>query len=314
MCAGHKTIMGTETELKFDVAPQDLRKLKAAPALHRKPAKEENLISVYFDTPKHKLARNGVSLRVRRNGDKRLQTVKFEGTNGSFRRGEWECEIKGNVPCLGKAAGTALAPLLINKLKRRLKPIFATNVHRTRIPVFKNGSRIEVALDEGQVRAGRRSASISELELELKRGKAGDVFKLARELAKLVPAKLALKSKAERGYDLIEHKPAQAVRAEKTKLRRGTSTADAFRIIARLTLRHITANEPAVQRSDSEGVHQMRVGLRRLRAAISLFSELFGDKQTERIKSELNWLETGELSPPRDPHVSEQGTVDPCCT
>jgi hypothetical protein len=71
--------MGTETELKFEVAPQDLRKLKAAPALHRKPPKEENLISVYFDTPKHKLARNGVSLRVRHNGDKRLQTVKSEG-------------------------------------------------------------------------------------------------------------------------------------------------------------------------------------------------------------------------------------------
>ena len=214
--------MGTETELKFEVAPQDLRKLKTAPALHRKPPKEENLISVYFDTPKHKLARNGVSLRVRHNGDKRLQTVKSEGSDGSFRRSEWEREIKGNVPDLRKAPGTALAPLLTKRLKRRLKPIFATSVHRTSIPVSKNGSRIEVALDEGQLRAGRLSASISELELELKRGKAGDVFKVARELAKLVPAKLELKSKAERGYDLIEHKPIQAVRAEKIKLRRGT--------------------------------------------------------------------------------------------
>ena len=136
-----------------------------------------------------------------------------------------------DVPNLRKAQGTALAPLLTNKLKRRLKPIFATHVHRTSIPVFKNGSRIEVALDEGQVRAGRQSAPISELELELKRGKAGDVFKLAREMAKLVPAKLALKSKSERGYDLIEHKSTQAVCAEKIKLRRGMSTADAFRII-----------------------------------------------------------------------------------
>ena len=95
--------MGTETELKFEVAPQDLRRLKAAPALRRKPPKEENLISVYFDTPKHKLARNGVSLRVRHNGDKRLQTVKSEGSGGSFRRGEWEREIRGNVPSFRKA-------------------------------------------------------------------------------------------------------------------------------------------------------------------------------------------------------------------
>src|SRR6516164_9578686 len=124
--------MGTETELKFEVAPQDLRKLKAAPALHRRPTKEENLISVYFDTPKHKLARNGVSLRVRHDGDKRLQTVKFEESGGFFRRDEWEREIKGNVPNLGKAPRTAQAPLLIEKFKRSLKPIFATNVHRTK--------------------------------------------------------------------------------------------------------------------------------------------------------------------------------------
>ena len=94
--------MGTETELKFEVAPQDLRKLKAAPALHRKPAKEENLISVYFDTPKHKLARNGVSLRVRHNGDKRLQTVKSEGSGGSFRRCEWSVRLGAMYPAFAK--------------------------------------------------------------------------------------------------------------------------------------------------------------------------------------------------------------------
>ena len=120
--------MGTETELKFEVAPQDLRKLKATRALRRKPMKEENLVSVHFDTPNHEIARNGVSLRVRHNGDKRLQTIKFEGSDGSFRRGEWEREIKGNLPNLRKAPGTALAPLLTKKLKRRLKPMFATRV------------------------------------------------------------------------------------------------------------------------------------------------------------------------------------------
>ena len=44
--------MGNEIELKFLVAPRELRKLKAARVLHRKPPKEENLVSVYFDTPK----------------------------------------------------------------------------------------------------------------------------------------------------------------------------------------------------------------------------------------------------------------------
>jgi triphosphatase len=302
--------MRKEIELKFEVTPQDLRKLRGARVLRRKPLKEEDLVSVYFDTPKHKLARNDVTLRVRHNGAKCLQTIKSGGLAGSFRRGEWEHETKGDVPNLRKVRDTALSPLLTKKLKRGLKPVFETHIHRTSVPVRKNGTLIEVALDEGQVRAGRRSAPISELELELKRGKTGDIFKPANEMGKLAPATLSLKSKSERGYDLIENKPAKAVGAEKIRLQRGMNTADAFRIIGRSILRHIAGNETAVRRSDSEGVHQMRVGLRRLRAAISLFAKLLGDQETERVKAELKWL-TGELAPARDLDVYLRNEIEP---
>ena len=190
-------------------------------------------------------------------------------------------------PIFARRGNTPLEPLLTKKLKRRLKPVFESHIHRTTAPVRKNGTRIEAALDEGRVRAGRQSAPISELELELKRGEPGNIFKLAHEMGKLAPATLSLKSKSERGYDLIENKPAKAVGAEKIRLQRGMNTADAFRIIGRSILRHIAGNETAVRRSDSEGVHQMRVGLRRLRAAISLFAKLLGDQETERVKAEL---------------------------
>jgi inorganic triphosphatase YgiF len=247
---------------------------------------------------------------VRHNGDNRLQTIKSGGLAGSFRRGEWEHEIKRDVPNLRQARDTALEPLLTKKLKRRLKRVFETHIHRTSVPVRKNGTRIEVALDEGQARAGQRSAPISELELELKRGKPGDMFKLAHEMGKLAPATLSLKSKSERGYGLIENKPAKAVGAEKIRVRRGISTTDAFRTIERSILRHIAGNEAAVRRSDSEGVHQMRVGLRRLRAAISLFSNLLGDQETEGVKAELKWL-TGELAPARDLDVYVRNEIEP---
>jgi triphosphatase len=302
--------MGNEIELKFQVPPRELRKLKAARTLHGKPSKEEDLVSVYFDTPKHKLARNDVTLRVRRRGDKFLQTIKSSGSNGSFRRGEWEHEVKGAVPNLREASGTPLAPLVTKKLKRRLKPVFETRIHRTSIPVRKNRSQIEVALDRGQIRSGRRSTPIAELELELKRGKLSEVFKLARQLTKLVPATLLLKTRSEQGYDLIGRKGTQASTAEKISIRRGTSTLEAFRTIGRSALRQIADNGPAVENLDSEGVHQMRVGLRRLRAAISLFGELLRDRQTERIKSELKWL-TGELAPAREFDVYQKNKIEP---
>ena len=302
--------MGKEIELKLEVPPQELRRLKGWRALSRKGAGEQDLASVYFDTPKHKLGRNGISLRIRRNGKKRLQTVKSQGADGSFRRGEWENEIKGDVPDLRKVQGTALEPLLTKKLKHKLIPVFETRVCRTVGPVRRNGSRIEVALDEGEIRAGRRSAPISEVELELKGGDAGEVFGLARELGKHVSVKLALNSKSQRGYDLLDNKQIEAARADKIELRHGMSPVEAFLVIGRSILRHIAANEPAVRRSDPEGVHQMRVGLRRLRGAMALFKRLLGDKQSERIKSELKWL-TGELAPARDLDVYERSKIEP---
>ena len=88
------------------------------------------------------------------------------------------------------------------------------------------------------------------------------------------------------------------------------SPVEAFLVIGRSILRHIAANESVVRRLDPEGVHQMRVGLRRLRGAMALFKRLLGDKQSERIKSELKWL-TGELAPARDLDVYERSKIEP---
>ena len=50
---------------------------------------------------------------------------------------------------------------------------------------------------------------------------------------------------------------------------------------------------------DVEALHQMRIALRRLRAAISAFSNVVADADCQRIKSGLRWI-TGELGRARD--------------
>src|SRR5262249_14027784 len=72
----------------------------------------------------------------------------------------------------------------------------------------------------------------------------------------------------------------------------------------------LIANVPAVLAGDAEGLHQGRVALRRLRAAISLFSELLNDPQTKRVKRELEWL-TSEFCPARELDVVLAKTVSP---
>jgi CHAD domain-containing protein len=71
---------------------------------------------------------------------------------------------------------------------------------------------------------------------------------------------------------------------------------------------HLAANEPAVVAGDPEGIHQMRIGVRRLRAAISVFAELLSCKQTDQIKRDLKWL-AGKLGPVRDLDVFIQAKV-----
>ena len=88
------------------------------------------------------------------------------------------------------------------------------------------------------------------------------------------------------------------------------SPIESFLVIGRSILRHIAANEATVRRFDPEGVHQMRVGLRRFRAALSLFKQFFGDKQSGQIKAELKWL-TEELAPARELDVYERSKVEP---
>jgi triphosphatase len=304
--------MGTENEIKFEASPQDLQKLAATRILQRndgQPAKQKYLVSTYFDTPTQKLRQNGVSLRVRQDGKKRLQTIKTTRDGISSRRGEWERKLDGDGPDLRAARGTALQPLISKKLKRDLKPIFATHVHRTIVPIRpRNGSVVELALDEGHVRSGRQSSSIAEVELELKKGGITDLFKAARAIAELVPVKLALKSKSKQGYDLIADQPAHCVNAPRIVLRPDARLTEAFQAIGGSALWHLAANAPAVEAGDPEGVHQMRVGVRRLRAAISVFAEVLRGKQTDLIKRDLKWL-AGKLGPVRDLDVFLQTEV-----
>lgn len=307
--------MPSEVELKLEVPPNGMRKLRRLRSLRNgmsEPAQEKELVSVYFDTAKHKLRRKGLSLRVRHIGDKRVQTLKANGewAAGLSRRDEWETSIKRDTPDLRAARRTGLAPLRSKKLAHALRPVFETRVHRTVLPIDRGDSRIELTLDEGQVRLGRKSAPISEVELELKRGRPADLIGAARELWDRVPARFAVRSKADRGYDLADGRTVAAVDARDIALAPELTTADAFRTIALACAHHVAANEPAVSAGDPEGVHQMRVGLRRLRAAVSVFSDLLDDAQTARIKDELKWL-TNELGPARDIDVYVTGNVKP---
>ena len=268
------------------------------------PPKGAELVSVYFDTPSLKLRKKGISLRVRHVGGQHLQTIKCNepGNGATLTRNEWETEIDGNSLDLEAARGTALQPLLTARVRRALQPIFETRVHRTVYPIRYDDSDIHLSIDEGRIEAGHQSSSLHEVELELKRGQSPALFRLAHQLAKRVPATLGLKSKADRGYELLTGQASQPVKAFSVKLAPKQSVQTAFQSIARACLHQLCANAGPLRAGDAEGLHQARVSIRRLRTAISLFSAMLRGKQTDAIKRELKWL-TGEFGPAREMDV-----------
>src|SRR5262249_9025618 len=133
-----------EVEIKLELARTSLSRLTKIPLIHRLRAapKRGTEVSVYFDTPKRKLHKKGLLLRVRRRGDGYIKRMKASPNSRLSERDEWEAGLAGAQPDLDLAAGTALEPLAKGKLRRQLKPLFETRVHRTVYPVANNGRAI----------------------------------------------------------------------------------------------------------------------------------------------------------------------------
>jgi triphosphatase len=291
--------MAQEIEIKLEVPPAALERLEASAWFGKRAnaIRREEQRSVYFDTQGLDLRDEGVAVRVRHIGARRVQTVKAARPEQALARREFEREIEGDAPDLKRARGAGRR--LTKKLEGKLSPVFETRIERTILPLRRNGAELELAIDRGEIRARNRVEAISEIEVELKGGELGALVQMARALAAQFEVRYGVRSKAERGYALFEDAPVRAVHAEDIELARSVKVAEGFQVIGLSCLRHLALNEQALERGDPEGVHQMRVALRRLRAAISLFKDVACGEEADEVKEQLRWLTT-QLGPTRD--------------
>jgi len=312
-----------EVELKLEVAPSELEKVLAHPLLGERSdgASTQTLHSTYFDTPDHALQQAGISLRVRRNGDQRIQTVKAaRSPDGiALARDEWEKEVDSDSPDYTLAEQTGLQPLL--EQRSAIQPVFRVTTERTVHTVAFQSSIIEVAADDSKVEGKEQTVSFGELELELKDGMPADLFQLALTLSTATPLRLSFKTKAERGFETVTGEQPTRVKAPPVVLKRKMTSAQAFQRVGASCLQHLMANETIVRHApEADAVHQMRVALRRLRAAITLFKAVVEDEQRDPIRAELKWMAnvlgeardldvyiTKVLEPAQDEHSNDEG-------
>jgi len=286
-----------EIELKLRIPPDALARLWNHRLLRRSGKSgpvQRRMISTYFDTPDFRLMREQVALRVRKVGQRHIQTVKCAPTveNGVNSRSEWEREVATVKPALKGVGNKRLRKLLAGaKVRKHLAPQFVTDVKRTTWPLKRNGSLVEMAVDVGEIKSAKGRVPVCEAEFELKSGLIDGVYSLVQELHKSIPFTLEPLSKAERGFALVARKPPRAQRAQSLQLDKDCTTAEAFQRIGRACLLHLRANEAAVRTTqNAEGVHQFRVAIRRLRSALNAFRDLLPRGERRRINAQVRWI------------------------
>lgn len=289
----------TEVELKFLLSPGQRQGFAGIPLLAGETT-QADLSSVYYDTPDQALRKRGVTLRVRRVNGAFVQTVKCEPRSNLFDRGEWETTIHGAKPDRSAFAGTPAEDILCAKGVGPLKKLFSTEVQRTSRIVKEGSDRIEISLDHGEIVAGAHRKPIDELELELKGGDAGRLFTLAHRFAADAVLRLSFESKAERGYRLATGETPAAQNGEAVHIPGDITGADAFARVMHACLAQICGNADLLRETrNPEALHQLRVGLRRLRAALVTFKPILPGKTRSRMAAEIKWM-GGELDTARD--------------
>ena len=194
--------MATEVELKLTLPSKAVANFLQDPML----GEALNVLVLdnqYFDTDDLLLNQAHAALRIRKSQHGFKQTLKNKGTAlaGLHVRGEGEYDLPAAT------LDWSLFPddVKIDKtLRDKIKPIFNTDFSRhVWIKTFNN-SEIELVLDQGSIEYGDSHVPMCEVELELIKGDAADLFSFALELAKshpLVPCDI---NKAERGYALLQ--------------------------------------------------------------------------------------------------------------
>ncbi|KQQ97543.1 CYTH and CHAD domain-containing protein [Massilia sp. Leaf139] len=306
-----------ETELKLQVPPAQLERMRQHPVLAEHAAagpQEHQLTDTYYDTAGHALWKQGLTLRVRESAGAWIQTVKTAAASspGLHERGEWECALPDATPqpvlLARQIKQAALSEALARAEAEQLLPIFRNVTRRTTWSLrWPDGDEVECALDAGRIESGVHNTEIAELELEIKHGSANHLFELALALHADIPLRMSNDSKAARGFAMLKPAPSGAVKAQAVKLGRRATLEDAFQLIGLNCLRQMEANVPGVLQQDVESLHQMRVGLRRLRALVDMFEPLI--PPPAEIAEGLDWL-AGALGATRDWDVLADSTLD----
>ncbi len=194
-----------------------------------------------------------------------------------------------NIACLGAAP---LPGALAEHLSETpLQPMFEIRRRRQVRRIELPAALIDVAFDEGIIEAATRCEELIEIRLALHAGEVGMLYEVGMRLLELAPVRVNTASTVRRGYALASGSRPKAAKAAPSSVARGVVADEMIAAVLGGCLAHLEANQMAAEDgSGGEGVHQMRVALRRLRTALSLLHREMPCATMPDLGAEAKWL------------------------
>jgi CHAD domain-containing protein len=280
--------MAREIEAKFVIpdagVSRRLKLLRRLAGFRLGERKVLRVLDTYLDTKDRVLMAAGVACRVRRQDDGQVWlTLKEMGAaKGAVHRREeldlllpaGESGSRGMFAVRGWPEGPVRARILQVVGRKRLTRLATLRQRRTIRPVAQDGHTVALlSLDDVQVRAGGAVERFSEVEVELAdRGGNGELNRLTRCLEREWGLRPAVRSKLERAVALVDARPKAGASRKGLGIDPAAPMAEAARGILRKQLNRMVAHERGVRDGrDIEELHDMRVAVRRMRAALRVF-------------------------------------------
>ncbi len=288
--------MAQEIELKFIVDPEQIDAVRAAlNALEAEHSAPRQLLNIYYETADNQLRRHDMGLRIRGDNGRYEMTMKVAGrtTGGLHQRPEYNIELDSPELALARFPAEVwpegLSP---EALQDAVQPLFSTDFAREKWVVTHGESRIELALDRGEVKAGELAEPICELELELLEGQAADVLKFARQLVAKPGLRQGSLSKAARGYHLAQgnaERPPRPLTLLKVPAK--AHVEQGLEASLEWALDHWLYHEELWLRGNGKAKQQVREAIALVRHTLALFGGIVPRKASTRLRDLLTQCE-----------------------
>lgn len=263
-------------ELKLTGVASDLR--RTFRSLNGKRPITSNSVSTHFDTRGRRLWRRGFSLRLQATDDELCLVLEQLGDK-SRKHGLWVSALTEPMVGIDLLPDDAPRSEIGVILPEELQPLFTSDIHGAKRRFEFKGASVEASLTLGQISNDDRETPVAELSFRRLSGSGAALLSYVAALAQEHNLVFGARSIAARGMELADDAPPATIKAAKPVLD-GSDTLEraVAKIVVLATEQIIGSIAAAEDGRDPEGVHQLRVALRRLRSALTLFKDRLGSR------------------------------------